>query len=469
MKSYNLHLHFKDFIMLTLMIAVKNKTLVALLLFLSAAGTWAQMPVILSPQEQAKVQDEWLKNRVATVLPELMRRSGIDMWLLIGREYNEDPVLKTMLPATWLSARRTTMLVIYDNGDTLETPACARYNIGEVFRKAWDPERQPDQWQRLREIIETRNPKRIGVNRSAHWGHADGLSSFHYEQLREVLPEKFHSRIVSAEALAVGWLETRTPAELVVYEQICRIAHTIIAEGFSEKVIQPGITTTEDVVWWYRHRIEQLGLGAWFHPTVDVQRKDPTVIGEKRNFANRPNQEVIMPGDLIHVDFGISYLGLHTDTQENAYVLQAGETAPPAYIEAAYQKGLQLMDILTGEFATGRTGNEILASALAKAKAEGLRPSIYTHPIGYHGHGAGPTIGLWDQQGGVPNNGDYPLYPNTCYAIELNHTIFVPEWNKDIRIMLEENAVFDGNTVRYIDGRQRELFLIPRPVATHGQ
>lgn len=422
----------------------------------------AQMPKILDLKKQGDVRDEWLSERAQTVLPDLMRRTGIDMWIIIAREYNEDAVLKTMLPSTWLSARRTTILVMYDDGRSVETLACARYDVGSVFQKAWDKDQQPDQWARLAEIVAERDPQRIGVNRSEHFGLADGLSSYHYERLMKALPAKYQQRVVSAEKLAIGWLETRTPSEMVAYQQVCRIAHDIIQEGLSDQVIQPGITTTDDVVWYYRKRIRELGLTAWFHPTVDVQRADPEGGDTNRSFSRRPDTDVIMPGDLVHCDFGITYLGLNTDTQENAYVLKAGETDAPNYLREAFQKGLRLMDILTGHFQTGRTGNDILAASLQQAKQEGLKPSIYTHPIGYHGHGAGPTIGMWDQQEGVPVRGDYPLYPNTAYSIELNTKVFLPEWNKEIRMMMEEDAFFDGKKVRYIDGRQTRLYLIPR-------
>lgn len=422
----------------------------------------AQVPRILSLEEQGAVRDQWLKERMEVVAPELMRRAGADMWILISREYNEDPVLKTMLPSNWLSARRTTMLVIYDTGDSLETLACARYDVGEVFKKAWDKDKEPDQWKRLAEIVQERRPEKIAVNRSEHFGLADGLSSYHYDKLMESLPARYRERVVSGEPLAIGWLEARTESEMVVYQQVCRIAHEIIAEGLSEQVIQPGVTATDDVVWHYRERIRELGLDAWFHPTVDVQRQDPENFDHLRAFSKRPDQQIIRPGDLVHVDFGITYLGLNTDTQENAYILRPGETDAPPYLKAAFRKGLRLMDILTDEFQTGRSGNDILANALEKARAEGLKPTIYTHPIGYHGHGAGPTIGLWDQQGGVPGKGDYPLYPNTAYSIELNTAVFLPEWGKEIRIMMEEDAFFDGQEMRYIDGRQTELFLVPR-------
>ena len=216
------------------------------------------------------------------------------------------------------------------------------------------------------------------------------------------------------------------------------------AEGFSDEVIQPGVTTTRDVVWYYRDRIQELGMTAWFHPTVDIQRYDPENFDHLRSFSKRPDLQVIMPGDLVHVDFGITYLGFNTDTQENAYILKSDETDAPEYLKSAFKKGLAVMDALTDQYKTGRTGNEILSGALADAKARGLKPTIYTHPIGYHGHAAGPTIGLWDQQGGVPHRGDYPLYPNTAYSIELNAAVYLEEWGKEIRMMMEEDAFFDG-------------------------
>lgn len=423
-----------------------------------------QIPQILDLKTQGELRDQWLATRAETVLPTLMRRTGVDMWLLISREYNEDPVLNTMLPSNWMGARRTTMLVIYDNGEEVETLACARYDVGEVFKKAWDKDQQPDQWARLLEIIETRDPQKIAINQSEDFGLADGLTAQHYEQLIATLPEKYEERLVGGEDLAIGWLETRIPEEMTVYAHIMRVAHIIIAEAFSEKVITPGVTATEDVVWYLRERSRELGLEVWFHPTVDVQRHDPERFDHLRSFSKRPGREIIMPGDFLHCDFGITYCGLNTDTQHNAYVLKPGETAPPAYLVKAHDKGMQLMDILTDQYKNGRTGNQLMLGALAEAKAAGLRPTIYSHPIGYHGHGAGPTIGLWDQQDGVPGKGDYPLYPNTAYSIELNTAVYLEAWGKDIRMMMEEDGYWDGEKFRYIDGRQRELYLIPRPL-----
>lgn len=423
-------------------------------LLLICSFSRAQYPVILSQREQAQVIDDLLEDRLKNLLPALMRREGIDMWIVMSREYNEDPVIKTMLPATWMAARRTTMLIAFDRGadKEMEFLAVSRYNVGKTFKSAWNPEKQPDQWAQLGKLIEERNPKKIGVNKAPSWGHADGLTANDYDNLLRVTSKKTNEKIVSAEKLAVAWLETRTPKEMEIYSQICRIAHQIIAEGFTDKVIQPGVTTGEDLVWWYREKIKELKLDTWFHPSIDIQR------------AGTDESNVIHWGDLLHVDFGITYLRLNTDTQEHAYVLKAGETDVPEFLKNAFKKGNQLQDILTNNFKEGKTGNQILADTRKQALEQGITPSIYTHPIGYHGHAAGTTIGMWDMQNGVPFTGDYPMHFNTAYSIELNATVPIAEWKKDIRIMLEEDGYFDEKGFRYIDGRQTEIFAIPRPI-----
>jgi Xaa-Pro aminopeptidase len=277
------------------------------------------------------------------------------------------------------------------------------------------------------------------------------------------------NKVVTAEKLAVAWLETRTPREMTIYRQVMEIAHHIIAEGFSEQVITPGVTTTEEVEWWYRDRIRQLGLVAWFHPTVDVQRASTMKGYEQEGFSSRPGVDIIEGGDLLHVDFGITYLRFNTDTQQLAYVLKAGEHQAPVFLEEALASGNAVQNDLTSSFAVGKSGNTVLAEALKKGRDAGRKPWIYTHPIGYHGHAAGPAIGMWDAQEGVPGSGEYLLRPNTAYSIELNNTIYVEQWGKDIRIMLEEDAFFDGESVTYINGRQKKLILIPRQNGILGQ
>ncbi len=438
-----------------------------LLLILITTCFTARAQVILPEAERAEVVDAILEERLETLLPELMDRSGIDMWVLISREYNEDPVLKTFLPATWLSARRRTMLLFYRDKKTGKTDrlAVARYNIGKSIVSAWDKDQQPDQWQRLMELIEQRNPARIGLNFSDDHNIADGLDKTDYDAFMSYLPNKYHNRVVSAENLAVSWIETRTPREMTLYANLARLTHNIIAEAFSDAVILPGKTSTTEVEWWFRQRVTELGLDTWFHPTVDIQRSARELKGHLYSFSDRPGQEIIQPGDLLHCDFGITYLRLNTDCQELAYVLRPGESDAPEYLKKALAAGNRVQDLLTTTMQEGLTGNDILARALEAGRSEGLRPSIYTHPLGSYGHSAGTTIGMWDAQGGVDRaDGEvYTLRPNTLYAIELNTTVHLPEWNTDIRVMLEEPGFFGADGFRYPDARQTALYLIPRP------
>ena len=432
------------------------RTVVSIILFLSIQISVAQ---ILSEKDRAVLKDELLEDRFQHLLPQLMDEANLDMWLLISREYNEDPVLKTMLPARWLNARRRTMILFYRNKqqNTIERIAVARYDIGKSIKSAWNKELEPNQWKALSAIIAERNPTKIGINYSKHFALADGLVKTDYEELVENLPDSLTSKLVSAEKLAIAWLETRTEKEMKLFKKLVKTTHDIIDVAFSEKVIEPGKTTTEDVVWFLRQTVTDMGLETWFHPTIDTQRTNQELQSHIYSFTKGDKDKIIQKGDLLHCDFGITYIGLNTDCQQHAYVLKDNETSVPEYLATAFKKGNRLQDILTTTMQEGKTGNEILLSSLSTAKKEGLRPSIYTHPLGKYGHSAGTTIGMWDSQGGVPFNGDYSLHKNTVYAIELNVTVSIPEWQKDIRIMLEEAGFYGDNFFEYVNERQTEI------------
>ena len=428
------------------------RTIVFVLLFFTQIS-FAQ---ILSEKERALLKDEILEDRFQNLLPGLMEDANIDMWLLISREYNEDPVLKTMLPATWLNARRRTIIVFYRNKkeNIIERLAVARYNIGKNIQSSWDKEKEPNQWKALVDIIASRNPDKIGINFSKHFALADGLVKTDFDELLANLPETYQDRLVSAEKLAIGWIETRSEMEMKLYKKLVKITHEIIEEAFSEKVIQPGITTTEDIVWFMRQKVTDLGLETWFHPTIDIQRNKEVLKSHIASFSKGKEEKIIQKGDLLHCDFGITYIGLNTDCQQHAYVLNEGEDEVPVFLKEAFKKGNRVQDILTSNMILGVTGNEILKASLIQGRKEGLRPSIYTHPLGKYGHSAGTTIGMWDSQNGVPFNGDYALHKNTVYAIELNTTVAIKEWNKDIRIMLEEAGFFGDGVFEYVNERQ---------------
>ncbi|MEN8769322.1 MAG: M24 family metallopeptidase [Candidatus Arcticimaribacter sp.] len=430
-----------------------------LFLFLWLGGSSLFAQSVLALKERAKAIEQIQQERFEVLLPQLMQAHDIDAWVIITREYNEDPVVKTMLPPTWLNARRRTILVFTKDINTGEVnrAAITRYPFGKLIPSVWKKEEEPDQMKALADYLAQKNPVKIGINTSDHYGIADGLAKTDYDLLVAALPKGLKKRLVSATPLAVAWIESRTPQEMVVYNQLVEITHNIIAEAFSTQVITPGITTTDDVVWWMREKVLAMGLKTWFHPTIDVQRDENS---DLYAFDGKSKYDIIQPGDLVHCDFGITYLGLNTDCQELAYVLKRGEIAAPDYLTNALAEGNAVQDIFTAEFNLGRTGNETLALALAKGKEAGYRPQIYTHPLGAYGHSAGTTFGMWDAQEGVPGSGDWPLHENTVYAIELNTKVYITEWQKDIRVMLEEAGYFGPEGFSYVNKRQTDLFLI---------
>ena len=413
------------------------------------------MPPILPMRDRAGVIDRILEQRLDLIIPEIMREQGVSMWVLMAREYFEEPVVASMLDARNMHARRRTILVFHDPGEgqPVERLTVSRYGLAGLFEPAWDPEQEPDQWSALAEIIAQRDPATIAINTSDITAFGDGMTLSQYRGMMEALPEPYRERIVTGETLSVRWLEERVPAELEIYPGIVRLAHSIIARAFSREVITPGETTAADVQWWYREELARLGLTPWFHPSVGIQRK-----GEDGMMRG---DTVIEPGDLLWTDFGITYLRLNTDTQHLAYVLNPSETEAPAGLVQGLANTNRVQEILVESFEAGVPGNTILARAREKALAEGLDPSIYSHPIGLHGHGAGTAIGFWDNQDADPR-GQYPVNAGTAWSIELTSYHAVPEWDgQRVDFRSEEDAYFDGETVRYLDGRQTELTLIP--------
>ena len=414
---------------------------------------------VLSLKERVSAIEDIQKDRLENLLPKLMKREKIDCWIIITREYNEDPIIKSLLPPTWLNARRRTILVftLIDSSNKVDMAAITRYSFGNLIKSVWNKNKEPDQMNALVDYLKLKNPKKIGINISKTYGIADGLSVTDHQLLMNYLPDSIKSKIVSSEPLAVSWIETRTQKEMILFSHLTEITHNVIKEAFSTDVITPGVTTTDDVVWWMREKVSSMGLKTWFHPTVDVQRADDS---DLYAFDAKQKFDIIQPGDLVHCDFGITYLNLNTDCQQLGYVLKPNEIDAPKYLKEGLKAGNLLEDILTNNFKVGITGNEILRISREKAIDKGLRPQIYTHPLGLFGHSAGTIFGMWDNQGFVPGTGEWKLNVNTAYAIELNTKVYIKEWGKDVRIMLEEPGFFSKDGFRYINKRQKKFHLI---------
>ena len=466
---------------------ISTRWLAAVLLVPSIAaaqGASVRAPVRVAERpfgtlrEQAAMQQQWLQKRLDTFLPALMRKHGVDLWVVPMREYNEDPVFSAIVAPETFSARRRTIYVFFDRcaasgeapaarcverialGGTSQggvftarrsTKAVASGAVGGGQAELWGDE----QWNALKQVIEERNPKVIGIDRSRTFAFTDGLSSGELDGMTAALGAAWAAKFKDAEALPLALIASRLPEEEAFYAKMQALVWAMTQEMFSSRVITPGKTRTSDLVWWWRQRVNDQGLGTWFQPSIEVQRKGVT----SESLGEDP---IIQRGDVLHCDVGITAARLNTDTQHMAYVLLPGETDAPAGLKKALANANGMQDLAMQEIKPGRTGNEILRSMLQLARARGLDGTMYSHPIGLHGHGAGPLIGLWGYQDGVPGRGDAVVIPSMWYSIELQATTPVPEWGgQPVRMAQEEDMVMgvDGKP-RWAIRRQDRLFLV---------
>lgn len=417
-------------------------------------------------REQAEIQQAWLAERLEVNLPLVMRDHDVDMWIIPMREYNEDPVFQALVSPTTFAARRRTIYVFFDRGpeegvERLALGGTSQGGLYEAYRANLSTSREgvqaelwgAEQWQLLAQVVRERDPRRIAVNIAHEHNFSDGLTAGEWEQMQEALGPELLERVVREPRLAIDYLALRVPAQTPVYRRMQAYVHEIIGAAFSNVVITPGVTTTQDVVWWMRQRVHDLGFGTWFQPSVSIQRRGNPDLGP---------DPVIERGDVLHTDFGISVMGMKTDTQHMAYVLREGEAEAPEGLQVALANANRLQDLLLEEMEPGRSGDEVLYSVLQRMRAEGLNGTMYTHPIGDHGHGAGPLIGLWDRQEGVPGRGDVPVLANMWFSTELQVTTPVPEWDgQPVRMALEEEAeVTKTGERRWSLRRQTDLHLI---------
>jgi hypothetical protein len=457
--------------------ALSHVLLASLLLSTACATTGTQPPPSAPParpfgtlRAQADRQQAWLRERLEIALPQLMRQHGVELWVVPMREYNEDPVFKALVSATTYAARRRTIYVFHDLGPDKGvarialggSPQGGIYEVRRPTRKVdgggvertgepWGPE----QWRMLKQLLEERQPKSIAINTSRTFAFADGLTHGEYEGMAEALGPQWTARLKPSGGLPVDLLAWRGEDEARFFQEENKLAWDIIQTAFSSAVITPGVTRVNDVEWWMVQRLNDLGLGTWFHASVSVQRQGATE-------AQLGEDPVIRRGDVLHCDFGITALRLNTDTQHMGYVLREGESDVPAGLKQALARSNRLQDLVVEELRPGRTGNEVLRTVLSRMKEEGIDGTVYSHPVGLHGHGAGAMVGLWDHQEGVPGNGDHAVIPSMWYSVELQATSPVPEWEgQKLRSAQEEDVIIgaDGR-VRWAYQRQTAFHLV---------
>jgi hypothetical protein len=410
---------------------------------------------------QAEEQQAWLTRRLTEVLPKLMREHGVEMWILSMREYAEDPVFFSIVSPTTFAARRRSIYVFHDQGPEkgVSRLALGGGDQGGLYTIHRDPNPKvdgaelvgDDQWRLLRQLVEQADPKRIALDIDPVHAFSDGLHAGEREALEQALGPELTRRVVREPRLAIEYIATRLPEMMPRYRQLQETVHALLATAFSSEVVRPGSTATEDVEWWLRQRVQELGMTVWFQPHVERAAADSDW-----------SKGVIQRGDALWVDFGVVAMGLHTDTQHLGYVLRPGESEPPAGLRACLATSNRLQEILMAEMRPGRTGNQALKAARAVMSRASIDGTLYTHPIGDHGHGAGPLVGLWDRQEGVPVRGDLQIRPGTWFSIELQATSAIPEWDgRRLACRQEEEAWLDeAGERRWVFRRQEQFHLV---------
>ncbi len=411
---------------------------------------------LLPLKNQAFLSTKILCDRLDTVLPEAMEKSGVDFWLIVAREYNEDPIMKTLFTWDMPNSRRISALAFhYDRSSR----SVRRMSIGALSPEMGNiydnvKDKNESQWECIARIISQYNPNNIAINKSNYHGFCDGISASLYDSLLSYLKLEYQQRLCSAEGVAIQWLQTITDLELELMGVLVDVTQDIVKMSFSKDFIKPGVTNTREIEWSMRDAITQLGFDYWFGPDIDLQRKG---CSDTRIFDN-----LIQAGDLLHCDIGITgkYIRLHTDIQWLAYIRKPSEASTPKGLTDLFTNCNHFQDIVTSNFKAQLTGNELFVNAITQAREEGLKPMLYSHPLGTFGHGAGPTIGLYDVQDFVKGSGEYPLENRTCYALELNICGSLPEWDNQIVFIYREEDIFFNKEVSFIHGRQTEFIEI---------
>jgi Xaa-Pro aminopeptidase len=434
----------------------------AVLAVIPAAGQTTVLPRILTFREQVATVNRITLQRLDRILPAAMDKAGFDMWIIVSNEDNLDPVFKTMIPMDVWCPIVQILVFSKTPGRPIERLNLSRTDMKGLHKdawdwRAWDSEKKESQWDALARVVRERDPKTIAINESEEIWAAGGLTTALKDRLAAAVGPIYAKRFRSAVDLATLWLETLLDEELDLYERAVSISHALIAEALSGRAITPGVTTTDDLLYYFNQRVVDLGLKLFAWPTFRIRYRDPKAV-ERLGASDN----VIRPGDFVVTDAGIEYLRYYTDFTEWAYVLRPGETDVPAGVRAVMAEANRLQDVFLGEFKEGRSGNEILAAILATAKAKGIPgPRIYSHSIGLFLHEPGPLIGLPWEQVDTGVRGRVKLVPNSTFTAELSVAAPVPEWDgRELRLSQEQVVAYTSRGAYILDGRQTRFHLV---------
>jgi Xaa-Pro aminopeptidase len=382
------------------------------------------------------------------ILPEVMRENKIDMWIIMSREGNFDPLYAEMGEGyvghdgyyifTDTGKPRIERAVLGIDGYLLEETKAYDYFGAES---------------ELKEFVAKRDPKRIGLNMSKDIGGADGLSYTGRQQLAEILGSKYEARFVSAEKLFSDFRSRHVASEVAVFAEAGDHSYQIAERALSNEVITPGITTLEDVAWWMKEQLFKNNLQSSFGmPSIYVTGPN----GIEATSTDR----IIQRGDILMLDWGVGLMNFYTDMKRMAYVLKQGEKEVPKSIQHAFEQAVKVRQIVVSTIKPGITAKQNEINVYKALKDTGFSPIEFNKPgtddktdviIGCHsvgdwGHGTGPSIAFFN-----PVQLTYIVKPSNLFSIELFAYTPMPEWGgKKLRIPLEDDAIVTERGVEWL-------------------
>jgi len=415
------------------------------------------LPALLPLAEQIDVREGWLVKRHEMILP-LLRKHGLGMWIIVNEEFHDDPLTEYVAPPRPYVGNRDIFVFVDAGGEGLKKLAVLGYNeenVEQFFEIAKQGIKTLKEWD------EKYKPKTIGLGIGGQRGVTRSLTHETFKSLIESLGAEAEKRFVSAAPLIEEYLDTRLPEEFEHYAKLVRVTEVLAQRALSNEVIVPGKTTVRDARRWLYSQSAALGLRPWFQPDLRIQRRKKAEDKTASGFLQVAREgTVIERSDVVHLDFGLTYMGLNSDWQKMAYVLREGEIDAPAGLQKALANTNAVQDALIRFSRPGKLAGDVYNETMAEMKAQGIAAMIYSHPLGNQGHALGASIDFRSakrdpkEPGKLLRNGSY-------LAMELNSQTEIPEWGGQKVTMMAEDAVYLTDTGwKFFRPRQEKLYIV---------
>jgi Xaa-Pro aminopeptidase len=418
-------------------------------------------PKLLTWSQQLAMREQWLKKRHEMILP-MMRKHGIDMWIVVNEEFHDDPLTQYIAPPRPYAGNRDVFVFVDAGENGLRKLALTGYseeNIQRFFESSNEPKPLD---QALPELYQTYHPKKIGLSYGAGRGVQRSITHDTYKLLAEKMGTDAEAHFVPAADLIEEYMDTRIPEEFDEYTKLVKLTDILAHRALSSEVIKPGKTTVGDVRRWLFDALGERGVGTWFQPDLRVQRKRKPNDTSRGFLAVAMEDTVIQRGDLVHLDFGITYMGLNSDWQKMVYIFRDGEKEVPPGLKHALANTNALQDaVMLRASRPGRPAGEVYTAAMDEMKQKNIEAQIYSHPLGDQGHGLGAAIDFRATKRPETMGQEKRLRKGSYISIELNTQTIVPEWDSQkICVMEEDPAYLTDEGWKFFVPRQEAFYVI---------